>query len=110
MYGRIYFVTFEVHKNCTIYDYIFHVWALDAKEAKQLAKQAWEKDHQAHQFHLYAKRSKAPDTKFLRVVGWKGDSYTGDECISSFICTDFRAWRVNGINQYGTNAGQHYRA
>jgi hypothetical protein len=25
------------------------------------------------------------------------------------FCTDIRNWRVNGINQYGPRAGQHYR-
>ena len=107
---KIYFVTFEAHRNCTIYDYIFHCWAYDAKEAKEIAKEAWAKDHDAHQFHLYAKYSRAPMDKCLKVISWKGNAFTGSECIDKFICTDLRTWRVNGINQYGTKKGLHYRA
>ena len=108
-YGRIYYVTFDAQKDCKIYDYIYHVWAWDAKEAKELAKIAWKKDHKEHQFHLYAHRSKAPNNEFLRVIGWKGNTYSGEDCLE-FICTDIRSWRINGINQYGPRAGQHYRA
>ena len=110
-YGRIYYVTFEMHKDCKIYNYIFHCWAWDAKEAKDIAKRAWEKNHEAHQFHMYAHRSKAPDSQFLRVRGWNGMIHSGkEECLDKFICLDFRAWRVNGINQYGPRAGQRYNA
>ena len=110
-YGRIYYVTFEVHKDCKVYNYIFHCWAWNATEAKQLAKDAWALSHKSHQFHLYAHRSNAPDDQFLRVIGWNGITYSGKmACIDRFICTDFRTWRVNGINKYGPNAGLHYRA
>ena len=107
-YGRIYFVTFEIHRDCKIFDYVFHCWAYDAKEAKELAKKAWSEGHKSHQFHLYAKRSKAPDDKFLKVVCWQGTAFSGKDCIDKFLCTDFRTWRVNGINQYGTNKGLPY--
>jgi len=107
---KIYFVTFEAHRNCTVYSYVYHCWAYDAKEAKETAKAAWSKDHDAHPFHLYAKCSNMPMVKCLKVIGWKGNAYAGEDCIDKFICTDLRKWRVDGINQYGPNAGQHYKA
>jgi len=109
-YGKIYFVTFEVHRDCQIFDYIFHCRAWDAKEAKELARDAWIKDHKRHQFHMYAKKSSMPAEEFLNVRSWHGDTFSGEKCMNKFICTDFRTWRVDGINQYGTNKGLPYRA
>lgn len=93
MYGKIYYVTFEARMKGTAYEYFYHCCAHSADEAKELAKQAWSKDHDAHQFHLYAHRSKAPDVPFLKVTSWKGNTLTGENVIDRFICTDLRSNR-----------------
>jgi hypothetical protein len=107
----IYIVTFEKHVNCQIHDMVFHCEAKNAKEAVALAKQAWiDQCFKPHQFHLHAVKSRIQDIEKLRVRGWTGKEYSGSYVMNSFFCTDFRTWRVNGINQYGPKAGQHYSA
>jgi hypothetical protein len=108
----IYFVTFETHIACKINDMIFHCEAKNANEAKEICKKFWHSLHgiKGHQFHLYAKKSNIQDAKYLRVRGWEGTEYTGEYVMNHVFCTDFRTWRVNGINQYGTNKGLYYKA
>lgn len=108
----IYFVTFETHVSCKINEMIFHCEAKNATEAKETCKKYWSSLHvvKGHQFHLYAKKSNIQDVQFLRVRGWEGTEYHGEYVMNHVFCTDFRAWRVNGINQYGTNKGLPYRA
>lgn len=107
----IYFVTFEIHQSCRINNMIYHCMASNAKEAKESAKRFWSSLHglKGHQFHMYAKRSDVQDVSLLRVRGWDGTEYKGDYVMNHVFCTDFRTWRINGINQYGTNKGLHYR-
>lgn len=107
----IYFVTFELHQACKINDMIFHCEAKNAKEAKEIAKKFWSSLHgmKGHQFHLYAHKSAIQDVDLLRVRGWDGTEYKGQYVMNHVFCTDFRTWRVNGINKYGPKAGQHYR-
>ena len=108
----IYFVPFDIQQACRINEMIFHCEAKNAQEAKETAKKYWSSLHgiKGHQFHLYAKRSNIQDAKYLRVRGWEGTEYSGEYVMNHVFCTESRAWRVNGINQYGSKAGQHYRA
>ncbi len=107
----IYFVTFEIHENCKIKYMIFHCEAKNANEAKEACKKFWSSLHgiKGHQFHMYAKKSRIQDVSFLRVKGWEGTEYSGDYCMNHVFCTDFRTWRVNGINKYGPRAGENFR-
>lgn len=106
--NKIYIVTFERHINCQIRDMVFHCEAQNAKEAVQIAKDKWFCD--SHQFHIHATKSRIQDPSLLSVHTWNNHNVSGTDCLGYFYCTDFRTWRVNGINQYGTKAGQHYRA
>ena len=108
----IYIVTFEIHESCKIKDMVFHCEAKNAKEATAIAKSFWSSLNgiKGHQFHLHAVKSRSQDTALLKVHGWDGKEYSGDYCMNHVFCTDFRTWRINGINQYGVKAGQHYRA
>lgn len=109
----IYFVTFEIHVACKINEMIFHCEAKNATEAKENAKKFWYSLNglkQHHMFHIYAKKSNIQDVNLLRVRGWEGTEYKAGYVMNHAFCTDFRSWRVNGINKYGTKAGQHYRA
>lgn len=108
----IYFVTFEIHQACRINEMIYHCEAKNAKEAKELGRKFWESlvGMKGHPFHLYAKKSSIQNRENLLVRGWDGTEYRGDYVMNHVFCTDFRAWRINGINQYGPRAGQHYRA
>ena len=88
-YGRIYYVTFDVRVGNKVLHYIYHCWAWDAKEAKDLCKIAWSKEHNNRQFYLYAHRTKVCGSDlFLRVMSWNGCKFTGKSCIERFICTE----------------------
>lgn len=98
----IYFVLFEVHKNCQISNYIYHCDAKNAATAKEKAKEAWKTNgNKPHQFHIYGKKSNIQDEKYLRVKTWSGREINGHDVMENFICTDFRTWRINGKNLYG---------
>ena len=99
----IYFVTFEIHENCQIKDYIFHCEAKNAKEAKETARKFWSslRGIKGYQFHLYGKKSNIQDISLLRVRGWNGTEYSGEYVMNHAFCTNFRTWRVNGRNLYG---------
>ena len=101
----IYIVTFEIHKDCKIKNYVYHCESSNAKEACEKARCNWAHCRaniklMGHQFHLHAVRSKLQDSALLRVVSWKNVEYKGPECMNAYICTDWRTWRVNGRNIY----------
>lgn len=56
---HLYRVTFDTKKH-GYRSWIRHCFAESAKEAREIIKECWEKDHDAHQFGLVAKREK-PD-------------------------------------------------
>lgn len=111
---RIYYVTFEKRLNCTIYNYIFHCYANNANEAKEICRKAWADLHPQkksfrpekipHQFSMYAHRSGINNPELLKVINWKGQEVKGQSVIGAFIMPDFHAWRVNGRNLYGVSA------
>lgn len=107
----IYFVTFDIQQACKINEMIYHCDASNAKEAKESAKKYWASLHgiKGHQFHLYAKKSNIQDANLLLVRGWEGTEYHGEYVMNHVFCTSSRSWRINGINQYGTKKGLHYR-
>lgn len=114
---KIYIVTFQRQADCTTYDMVFHCEANNAKEACQIAKDEWPDyckkwygRNGLHLFHLHAVKSRTQDKDLIAIHDWLGMSVKGPELIGSFHCTDYRRWRINGINQYGPRAGQHYRA
>ena len=97
----LYIVTFEVHKDCKIHDFVYHCDARNAKDACETAKKAWtDSDHTAHMFHLHGIKSKVQDAKLLSITTWKGTRLTGDEIMDTFVSTDLRTWRVSGRNLY----------
>ena len=99
MAKKIYFVTFEIHRNCTIYNYIYHCEAATAKEAKEIARNNW-KTKNGHQFHLYGKKSNVQNVDLLKVRSALGREYSGSDVIGRYIIIDQRTWRVNGRNLY----------
>ena len=100
MSKKIYFVTFEIHKNCTVYNYIYHCEASTAKEAKEIARVEWS-GRKGYQFHLYGKKSNIQNADLLRVKSVFGREYSGSEVIGMYIPLDLRTWRVDGRNLYG---------
>lgn len=99
----IYFVTFDVHRNCQVREIIFHCEAKNAKEAKEIARQQWMEgaSKPAYQFHLYAKKSAIQNTEYLRVIDYLDRTRTGNNVMEHFICTNCRTWRANERNLYG---------
>lgn len=98
---KIYIVTFERHINCQIRNIVFHCEADNAKDACQIAKEAWFKNNLSYMFHLHAVKSRTQDISLLRVKNWKLQEIAGADCMNHFYCTDFRVWRSNGRNLYG---------
>ena len=91
---RIYAVSFVREANNKIDHLVFHCWALNAPDAKQKAKTAWEARYQAnhrgkipHMFHLEAHRAETQDIENLRVVNWLDREITGDNVMNTFIMT-----------------------
>jgi hypothetical protein len=96
---KIYIVTFERHINCTIRDIVFHCEANNAKEAVQIAKDAWTK--KSYPFHIHAVKSRVQDIDHLTIHTWLSTTISGAALMNAFYCTDSRTWRVNGRNLYG---------
>ena len=97
----IYIVTFEIHKDCAIHEFVYHCKAKNAKEACATAREAWASDgHTGYMFHLHGTRSRVQDASLLHVVTWKGTHRNGEEVMNTFISTDSRTWRVSGRNLY----------
>ena len=103
---HIYIVTFEIHRSCKVQEYVFPCEANNAKEAVEQARKSWMLS--SHQFHIHAVRSRVQDDSLLRVHPLHGDDRIGPDCLNAFSLVGSRTWRVNGINQYGTNAGLPY--
>lgn len=98
----IYIVTFEVHKDCRIHDFVYYCDAKNAKDACETARKAWaDSEHSAHMFHLHGVKSTVQDPNLVRVTSWRGTHRKGDEVMNTFISTDVRTWRVSGRNLYG---------
>jgi hypothetical protein len=106
----IYFVTFDIQKDCQIKEMVFHCDAKNAKEAKVIAKKYWEDRHyKSHQFHMYAKKSGIQNVDYLRVRTWKGTEIRKSAVMDHAYCTNISTWRIDGINQYGTKKGLYYK-
>ena len=106
---HIYIVTFEIHKDCQIKEYVYHCQAQNAKEACEIARHGGfygkteckaNKKLMGHMFHVHAVKSRVQDIEKLTVRTWKGNTFTGDQVMNAYICVDFHAWRINGRNLY----------
>ena len=111
---KIYYVTFEKHLNCKVSTVFFHCLANNATEAKQIARDAWQEAWSRakkvpYQFHLYAHRSNIQEADKLSLVDVRNRRFTGEDVMNHFHSVDSRTWRIDGINQYGCNAGLNYR-
>lgn len=95
----IYIVTFEIHKDCQIKNYVYYCHAQNAKEAVAKAKDGW-RSHIGHQFNLHAVKSRVQDTKAISVRSVMNTLYEGESVIGKFILTDLHTWRINGRNLY----------
>lgn len=98
---KIYIVTFEKHADCQIRNIVFHCEAENAKDACQIAKQAWSEKTAAYPFKVHAVKARTQDISFLKIRNWKCQEISGAACMNEFYCTDFRTWRSNGRNLYG---------
>lgn len=83
MTGKVYFVTFEIHRNCAINNYIYHCEASTAKEAKEIARYYWNSEN-GHQFHLYGKKSNVQNADLLKVKGIRKE-YSGSDVLGKYI-------------------------
>lgn len=88
----IYIVTFEIHRNCQIWNYVFHCEAKNAKDACALARRNWKMDA-GHQFHIHATRSRISDRNLLKVRTWKNTTVDGLNCMDRYIMIDCKTWR-----------------
>lgn len=89
---RLYAVSFQREANNMIDQIVYHCWALNAPDAKRIARTAWEtrlarNRHIPHMFHLEAHRAETQDIENLRVVNWLDREITGDNVMHTFIMT-----------------------
>lgn len=94
----VYIVSFEIHKNCQIKDFVYHCIAQNAKEACKTARYFWRGD--SHQFHVHAMKSRQQDPDRIHVQNWKGQIFDGLDALDKYICLDFKTWRYKSGNQY----------
>ena len=92
----IYIVTFDMHKDCRIYDYIYHCMAPNAKEACKIAREAWHSD--SYQFHIHAVKSRIQNLNMVTVRNEYGREYHGSDAMDKFICTHSVTWRYKASN------------
>lgn len=103
---HLYRVSFERHIDCKIDSLVFHCWAMNATEAKQIARTTWEARHRSSKrvpfmFHLEAHRADSQHVEGLRVTDWLQREFNGMDAMYAFWMIDTRTWRVNGRNLYG---------
>lgn len=94
----IYIVTFEIHRNCQIQQWVYYCEAQNAKDACEIAKATW--SLKSHMFHIHAVKSTKQDTKALCVRAWTGIEYKWLDVMGWHIMVDFKTWRINGRNVY----------
>lgn len=94
----IYIVTYEIHRDCMIHSMACHVQAKNAKEACAAARMT--RKGKGYMFHVHGTRSRVQDENLLCVKTWKGTEVKGPACLDAHLCTDSRAWRINGRNLY----------
>lgn len=97
---KIYIVTFEIHRNCQIIDYVYYCYAVNAKEACNYCKYYWKGD--GHQFHVHAVKSRIQDAKLLKINNWKSQYIWGEDLIGKYWMLGSKTWR------YKTEAGYKY--
>ena len=101
MSNKIYFVEFDTKECRTIYNYVFHCIASNAKEAREKAREAWYTNGETcHMFHVYAKKSLISNPEYLRVRNCMGQEIKGADVLDRFILCDLKPWRVNGRKLY----------
>jgi hypothetical protein len=89
---KIYIVTFEIHKDCQIRNFVYHCNANNAKDACMQARECWNSKN-GHQFHVHAVRSKIQDPSLLQVRNWRGLTQTGRDIMYYYIMLDAKTWR-----------------
>ena len=88
---HIYTVKFTRELNNNIDDLTFNCWAVNAQEAKRLARETWETRHAGksripHMFHLEAHRADTQVMENLRATNWMHQDITGWDTMWTFIC------------------------
>lgn len=97
---KIYIVTFEIHHNCQIVDFVYYCYATNAKEACNICKYNWRGD--GHQFHVHAVKSNVQDVELLKINNWKSKYICGKDLIGKYWNIGFKTWR------YKTKTGYEY--
>ena len=88
----VYIVTFDTYRNNMDYNQVYHCIAQNAKEACQIAKDAWlQQGRKSHPFHVHAVKARTQDVDLLKVRTWKNTEIAGQILIGSFCCVDFRS-------------------
>ena len=95
---KIYIVTFEIHRDCQIRDYVYYCYAANAKEACNSCKYSWKGD--GHQFHVHAVKSRIQDMNLLKARNWKSVETTGEDLMGKYIMTDIKTWRYKSGDHY----------
>ena len=97
--NKIYIVTFEIHRDCMIMNFVYYCYAANAKEACASCKHNWDGD--GHQFHVHAVKSRIQDVSLLTLRSfWKAKYVSGEALINEYWMTDSRTWRVKTSNGY----------
>lgn len=85
---HIYCVSFQEQSHNMLYDYAFHCWAKNAKDAKRIANETWEANgNTSHMFHIKAVRSDSQDAENLRVTDYTHHDVTGWNTMWSNVMT-----------------------
>lgn len=106
---HIYRVTFERQINSCIDQMVFHCYANNQKEAKAYCERMWSRKHYSgnplrpghcpHQFHMEAKRTECQNPELLEVTTLIGNTYSGEDVIDQFYCTESKYWRRSRRNE-----------